>query len=76
MVSGCCAWILSNSDLFAVLLVRRAEDDEKGAGKPDYYAKVADFGLSLRTNLHVQSRKVDNPLWLAPESMQGGQFTM
>ena len=30
-------------------------------------AKVADFGLSLRTNAPVTKRVVENPLWLAPE---------
>ena len=30
-------------------------------------AKVADFGLSLRTSGPVTGRVVDNPIWLAPE---------
>jgi len=30
-------------------------------------AKVADFGLSMRTRGPVTARVVDNPIWLAPE---------
>jgi serine/threonine protein kinase len=38
-------------------------------------AKVADFGLSLRTNLPLTTRVVDNPLWLAPELLSSMPYS-
>lgn len=34
-------------------------------------AKIADFGLSIRSSLPSEKRLVDNPLWLAPEIIMG-----
>lgn len=39
-------------------------------------AKVADFGLSLRTSGPVTKRVVDNPLWLAPELLSSQPYTL
>lgn len=38
-------------------------------------AKVADFGLSLRTFVPVTARVVDNPLWLAPELLSNQPYS-
>ena len=39
-------------------------------------AKVADFGLSLRTDGPVTGRVVDNPLWLAPELLSRKPYSL
>ena len=39
-------------------------------------AKVADFGLSLRTGAPVTERVVDNPLWLAPELLSNKPYSL
>jgi len=38
-------------------------------------AKCADFGLATRTSMDNVVRQVDNPLWLAPEIMEGRPYT-
>ena len=52
-----------------ILLCRIASDEKtkNGTTKSSETAKVADFGLSMRTRSSVTERVVDNPIWLAPE---------
>ena len=64
-----------------ILLCKVADDeavDATGFQSPDFLlpshksdstvkAKVADFGLSLKTRGPLTERVVDNPVWLAPE---------
>jgi len=38
--------------------------------KSDVCAKVSDFGLSMQVS-KMYKRLVDNPVWIAPEIMQG-----
>lgn len=38
-------------------------------------AKVADFGLSMRTSGPVTARVVDNPTWLAPELLSNQPYS-
>lgn len=37
-------------------------------------AKIADFGTSIQTKLPINTRKVDNPIWQAPEMINGEPF--
>lgn len=60
------------------------EDQNNSLGEPtiknknendSVTAKVADFGLSLRTFVPVTARVVDNPLWLAPELLASQPYS-
>jgi len=38
-------------------------------------AKVGDFGTSQHMEMLISGRKVDNPIWLAPEVLEDKMFT-
>ena len=72
-----------------ILLCRISHDEEKAENpfpSPSYLidshvkcaetAKVADFGLSLRTRGPVTKRVVDNPIWLAPELLSNQPYSV
>ena len=62
-----------------VLLLQTVEDFINPVNNAYYnmavIAKITDFGLSSQCNLPYSSRIVDNPLWLAPEIMDGSSYT-